>query len=409
MTKEENIKFREDIIKKRFFNNLGYELNLDDPRTFNEKIQWLKLYNHDPLITKCADKYLAREYIKEKVGEEYLIPLLGVWDNPDDIDFDSLPNQFVLKVNWGTAQNIIVKDKSKLDIEKTKEQLKNWLDPFENLYYKTFEWQYKNIPPKIICEKYIKNNTTENLIVYGVYCFNKKPYFIHTITDAHTNMDKCNIYDINWNKIDLVYIFDNTDYEISKPKNLDIILSLSKILSEDFNHVRVDFFCANDLIYVGELTFTTSNGFSKFNPIEWDYKFGELFDLPKEKKIEYDTLDRDTLIKQATLLEPLIIRYRELENKIKSKDNVIKSKENIIKSKNEEIQNLKKNINAMSLNINWFNCLTLFSISNNKEYIRIIIFGLKFTFRVNEKGVNKIAWWIPVKKWRNNFRDKFKI
>ena len=115
MQTKENIKFREDIIKKQFKEALDYELNLENPKTFNEKLQWLKLYYHNPLMTKCADKYLAREYIKEKIGEEYLIPLIGVWDKVEDIDFNSLPKQFVLKVNWGSGQNIIVKDKSKLN------------------------------------------------------------------------------------------------------------------------------------------------------------------------------------------------------------------------------------------------------------------------------------------------------
>lgn len=403
MTKEENIKFREDIIKKRFFNNLGYELNLDDPRTFNEKIQWLKLYNHDPLITKCADKYLAREYIKEKVGEKYLVPLLGVWDNPDDINFDSLPNQFVLKVNWGWGQNIIVKDKSKLDIEKTKEQLKIWLDPFSNHYYTNFEWKYKNIPPKIMCEKFLKDDIFDYLTVYKVFCFSGKPYLFQVILNDRAENEQINYYDLNWNKLELKQQFPNFDYNLQKPHNIDLMMELATILSKDFlPFVRVDFFSVNNFLYLSEFVFYSDNGCSKFTPDSWDTILGDMINLPKEKKIEYDTLDRDTLVKQAALLEPLIIRYKELENKIKFKDNIIKSKD-------EEIQNLNKNINTMMLNINWFNCLTLFSISNNKDYIRIIILGIKFTFRVNKKSINKIAWWIPVKKWREKFKFKFKI
>ena len=139
MKTKENIKFREDIIKKQFKEALGYELNLENPKTYNEKLQWLKLYYHNPLMTKCADKYLAREYIKEKIGEEYLIPLIGVWDKVEDIDFNSLPKQFVLKVNWGSGQNIIVKDKSKLNIEETKNKLNGWLKPFSNHYYYSYE------------------------------------------------------------------------------------------------------------------------------------------------------------------------------------------------------------------------------------------------------------------------------
>ena len=156
----DNIRFREEKIKKQFKEALGYELNLENPKTYNEKLQWLKLYYHNPLMTKCADKYLAREYIKEKIGEEYLVPLIGVWDKVEDIDFNSLPKQFVLKVNWGSGQNIIVKDKSKLNIEETKNKLNGWLKPFSNHYYYSYEWQYKDIEPKIICEKNILNKWT---------------------------------------------------------------------------------------------------------------------------------------------------------------------------------------------------------------------------------------------------------
>ena len=408
MTKEENMKFREDVIKKRFFNNLGYELNLDDPRTFNEKIQWLKLYNHDPLITKCADKYLAREYIKEKIGDKYLVPLLGVWDNPDDIDFDALPNQFVLKVNWGWGQNIIVKDKSTLNIDETKEKLRNWLFPFSNNYYGSFEWGYKNINPKIICETFISDKKLSTLTVYKVFCFSSKPHTIQVILDDRNENERTNFYDLNWNKLEIRQIFDNFDDYCEKPAQLDNMLLLSEKISEGFsNFVRIDFYQSGDKLYFSECAFYPDNGIGKFEPEEWDYKFGELLKLPKEKKIEYDTLDRNSLIQQAALLEPISIKYKELENKIKSKDNIIKSKDDIIKSKDDEIQNLNKNINTIMLNINWFNCFTLFSISNNKDYIRIIILGIKFTFKVNENSVNKIAWWIPVKKWRDNFRKKF--
>ncbi|KLI36921.1 glycosyl transferase, partial [Brachyspira hyodysenteriae] len=315
MTPKENIDFRKEIIRKKFLEYVGYEPNLDNPQTFNEKLQWLKLYYHDPLMTKCADKYAVREYIKETVGEEYLIPLIGVWNRVEDIDFNSLPNQFVLKVNWGSGMNIIVKDKNNLDIEDAKNKLSQWMKPSSNHYYTSYEWGYKYIKPKIICEKYMKDDNTNNLIVYGFYCFNGIPKFIHTITDAHTGTDRCNIYDLNWNKQNFFYIWKNTDYDIDKPKQLELMISLVKKLCFKFVHVRVDLFHINGAIYIGELTFYTNAGLSNFSPIEWDYKFGELLELPKEKKLEYDFIDKDTLLNQVTNLEPIVKELRDLEEK----------------------------------------------------------------------------------------------
>ena len=370
MTAEENIKLREVSIRELFIRNVGYEPNLENPKTFNEKIQWLKLYNHNPLITKCADKYLVKEYVKEKIGEQYVIPLLGVWDKVEDIDFNSLPNQFVLKTNYGSNQNIVVKDKSKLDIEATKKFFNYFLRPFASHYYKSYEWSYKNINPKIICEKYIKNDKTDNLIVYGIYCFDGEPHYIHTITDAHTNNDRCNIYDTKWNKQPLTYIFENTDYDIEKPKQLDLMLDLAKKLSKDFIHIRIDFYDANDTIYFSEMTFYTNNGTSPFKPVEWDYKFGDLINLPKEKKIEYDFIDRDTLLREYLNLEKISFEYKKLEEEIIIKNNDLSSKDNIIDKLNDEIYRLKE---------------------KEEEYNNLI---------------NKIAWWIPIKKWRDDFRNK---
>ena len=297
MQTKENIKFREDIIKKQFKEVLGYELNLENPKTYNEKIQWLKLYYHNPLMTKCADKYLAREYIKEKIGEEYLIPLIGVWDKVEDIDFNSLPKQFVLKVNWGSGQNIIVKDKSKLNIEETKNKLNGWLEPFSNHYYYSYEWQYKDIEPKIICEKYIEQ-MDGNLLDYKVFCFNGNSHYIQIDIDRYTNHKMC-FYSLNWIKQDftmsaLIPIYEK---EIPKLIVLDELIKLANILSSEFPNVRVDFYILNNRIYFGELTFSDGNGLNLFIPQSYDYKFGELLELPKEKRIEYNFSDRETFIK----------------------------------------------------------------------------------------------------------------
>lgn len=358
MTIEENLKFKEEVIKRQFKYHVGYELNLDNPKTFNEKIQWLKLYYHDPIMTKCADKYLVREYIKEKIGEEYLIPLLGVWDKVDDIDFDSLPNQFVLKVNWGCGQNIIVKDKSKLNIEEAKNKLKNWLNPFSNHYYWSYEWQYKNIEPKIICEKYLEQ-IDEQIYDYKFFCFNGIPKYIQVDIDRFSNHKRC-IYDTNWNKLEFTNNYPLYNKDIEKPKKLSDMLKISKILSKSFKFIRVDFYIINNMPIFGELTFTHENGFGKFIPIDWDYKFGKLLELPKEKKIEYDWIDRQALITQCNILEPISYKYREMKNIIKRLNNL-----------NEELK-LKSNL------------FTLFGMNNNRQYLQIILFGIKLTFKKNK-------------------------
>ena len=266
------------IIEHQFEQAVGYKPNIDNPKSFNEKMQWLKLYNEDPLLTKCADKYLVREYVKEKIGEEYLIPLLGVWDSPDDIDFDKLPNQFVLKVNWGSGQNIIVKDKSKLNIEETKAKLREWLRPHSNHYYFGFEWCYKNIKPKIIAEKYIEQ-LNGDLYDYKFFCINGKAKILEFITDRYTNQAN-NFFDKDLQKLSLQYDGKrNSDICLKKETTLSI-KQLAEKLAQPFNFARTDFYEVNNKIYFGEITFYSANGIGKFEPVEWDYKLGEMLTLP---------------------------------------------------------------------------------------------------------------------------------
>ena len=356
MTIEENLKYREDFIKKEFKKYLGYDLNLENPKTFNEKIQWIKLYYNDPLMTKCADKYLVREYIKEKIGEEYLIPLLGVWDKPEDIDFDSLPNQFVLKVNWGSGQNIIVKDKSKLNINETISKLKYWLEPFSNHYFYSYEWAYKNIKPKIICEKYIEQKDG-NLADYKIYCFNGVPHYIGIYLFRNTLNSSSIFYDVNWKEQDFVFGYNKYKYSINKPDCLDKILYLSKYLSSCFVNVRIDFYVLEDTIYFGELTFYDGSGLDKFSDIKWDYKFGELLDLPKGKKIEYGYYDKNIEKEQLLNLDKISRNYKEFEEDSKYK---------------EKYKKLKNNSFA------------LLGFFNEDDYFTIIILGLKIVFKKHQ-------------------------
>ncbi|MBR3655214.1 MAG: glycosyl transferase [Elusimicrobia bacterium] len=273
------------ILEIQFLSTLGYPLNLDNPKTFNEKIQWQKFYYHDPLMTKCADKVEAREYIKDVVGEKYLVPCLGVYNSVEEIDFNKLPNRFALKVNWGCKQNIICEDKSKLNIEEIKRKLKKWMDPHSNHYYNYFEWQYKDIKPKIICEQFVDCcNKKENIVAadYSVFCFQGKFKVFFVRTTTKTGNRYCNYYD---SKLNLLDIKDDhpsdKDYKLGIDYN--VMIELAEKLSKPFPQIRVDMYeDINKNLYIGELTFSHGNGLNAFNK-DWDYKFGEEFILPEKK------------------------------------------------------------------------------------------------------------------------------
>lgn len=267
------------VIEKVFERKLGYKPNLDNPKSFNEKMQWYKMYYKDPLMTKCADKYLVRDYVKEKIGEEYLVPLLGVYNSPEEIDFDKLPEKFVLKVNWGSGQNIIVKDKSKLDIEETKAKLKQWMKPESNHYYMGFEWVYKDIQPKIIVEEFLVQ-LDGDLFDYKYFCYNGKVKNLFVVSDRFKNK-YVDFYDLKWQRLPFKRLYNNSPNGIQKPKLFDKMLELSEILAKDFIFCRVDFYEVEDKLYFGEITFYPGNGSEPFKPVEWDYKLGEMIELPK--------------------------------------------------------------------------------------------------------------------------------
>ena len=267
------------IIQAHFYNTLGYYPNINNPQTLNEKIQWLKLYYDNPLITIGCDKYKVKEYITQTIGKEYVAELYGVYDDADDIDFDKLPEQFALKVNDNTGFNIIVKNKKDLDVANARCTLNNWIQPWKNCYYASFYLGYKNVQPKIIAEEYldIPNNSKE----YKVFCFNGKANFVLVELDYFGKKPKRAFYDRN---------FIETEFKIGKmpkvsleekPTNFDKMIELADKLSQPFPFVRVDFYDINGKIYFGELTFYSGGGFSHIEPIEWDAKLGEKLNLPK--------------------------------------------------------------------------------------------------------------------------------
>ncbi|MDR1579351.1 MAG: hypothetical protein LBS35_03260 [Synergistaceae bacterium] len=269
----------ESALKHWYFIHTGERLNLDSPRTFNEKIQWLKLHDSTPLKTRLADKYLARDWIKEKIGEEYLIPLLGVWDKFDDIDFNTLPDRFVLKANHGSGWNIVVRGKSKLDIPEARAKFEHWLKT-NYAFMAGFELHYKDIKPKIIAEEYIENLDVHGLYDYRFLCFNGEPKSIWWDVGSGTPDHQRDIYDLEWNLQPLRVTWPHVSAKLGKPSKLAEMIDLAKKLSEDFIFVRVDFYYADSKIYMGELTFTPLTGLCNWNPDSYNLVYGEMIHLP---------------------------------------------------------------------------------------------------------------------------------
>ncbi|MDQ5983567.1 MAG: hypothetical protein RUMPE_00591 [Eubacteriales bacterium SKADARSKE-1] len=257
------------------------ELNLENPTTYNEKIQWLKLYDSTPIKTKLADKYLVRDWVKEKIGEEYLVPLLGVWDKFDDINFDKLPDKFVLKCNHGSGWNIVVTDKSNFNKAEAKKKFDTWINT--NYAFRAgLELQYKNMKPKIIAEEYMENDGGD-LYDYKVWCNNGRADFIMYLSNRKNGL-KMSFYDTKWNLMPFTYTYPQHENLLPKPANLNKILDLATKLSEGFAHARVDFYRLNDgTLKFGEITFTSASGSCKFDPPEYNKILGDLIELPKEK------------------------------------------------------------------------------------------------------------------------------
>ena len=252
---------------------IGKKLNLINPQTFNEKLNWLKLNDRNPSYTKMVDKFEAKEYVKNIIGEEYIIPTLGVWDNFDDIDFDKLPNQFVLKCTHDSEGLIVVRDKDKLDKKKAKKKIEKAMK--YNFFYIGREYPYKMIKPRIIAEQYMEDKKLGELRDYKFFCFDGIPKYLFIATDRCIGQTKFDYYDINFKHLNLIQHYPNSDKEIDKPKNYEKMIELAKKLSNGIKHVRVDFYEVNGKLYFGELTFYHFSGLQPFNDEKWDYKFGE--------------------------------------------------------------------------------------------------------------------------------------
>ena len=240
----------------------GRKLDWNNIRTFNEKVQWLKLYDNQLIKTQLSDKYAVRDWVREKIGEQYLIPIYGAWDNFDEIDFDVLPSKFVLKCNHGNACNVIVTDKAKMDRVTLKNKFDNWMNT-QYAFKNGFQLQYKDIPRKIVAEEYIEQ-LDGDLLDYKIHCFGGKPEIIQIIgsrdLDRHTA--QAAFYDSSWNRVSpLTDTYEPYEYELEPPRNLSELLATAKTLSEDFKYVRVDLYDLDGKILFGEMTFTPGSGF----------------------------------------------------------------------------------------------------------------------------------------------------
>lgn len=277
----------ENYLKLMFLIEMHQKLDLKNPVTFNQKLQWLKLYNRKPIYTNMVDKYLVKDYVAQKTNAEIVIPTLGVWDRFDDIDFTTLPNQFVLKTTHGGGglTVYICKDKNKIDIEKARSILENSVSG--DIYKNYREWPYKNVPHRIIAEKYMEDESGE-LRDYKIFCFNGEPYCVQ-VDFGRFDVHKRNIYDTNWNFIPFM---NNTHYPydeslvIPKPENFDYMLEVARKLSEGIPHLRVDLYNINGHVYFGETTFFHGSGFVRFYPEEWDRKLGDMIQLPQASILE---------------------------------------------------------------------------------------------------------------------------
>jgi hypothetical protein len=246
-----------------------------NPKTFNEKINWRKLYDRNPIYTKLADKYEVRKYVADKIGAEHLVPLLGVWDKVEEIDFEKLPKQFVLKCTHDCGSVVICKDKERFDFEAAKEKLGKALK--RNWYWEAREWQYTDMSPRIIAEEYLVDESGEELKDYKFYCFGEKVVCVEAMFHRfHQEGLRINIYDERWNllPVEIKYPSD-TNMAIEKPQRFDEMLSYAKMLGKDFSFVRVDFYQAKNQIYFGELTFTPGGVVNEFNPEKYDALFGK--------------------------------------------------------------------------------------------------------------------------------------
>ena len=266
-------------LKLLYKKTLNKKLNLKNPQTFNEKLQWLKLNDRKPEYTKMVDKYEAKKYVADIIGEEYIIPTLGVYNKFEEIDFGKLPNQFVIKTTHDSGGIVICKDKKSFDIKKAEEKINKSLK--NNFYYLGREWPYKNVKPRIIIERFMSDNG-KDINDYKIFVFSGVPHYIQVDYDRFINHHR-NFYDLKWNYVPFTTCYPtNPNHIIEKPDKLNEILEIAKKISLSLNNpkfVRIDLYLIEKQIYFGEVTFYHGSGYERFYPEEWDKKLGNFIEL----------------------------------------------------------------------------------------------------------------------------------
>ena len=270
----------ETYLKIGYRIRMGRKLNLDHPSTYSEKLQWLKIHDRKPEYTKLVDKYEVKKIISDRIGSEYIIPTLGVYENFADIDFNALPDQFVLKCTHDSGGLVICRDKSKLDIDAAKKKIDRCLK--HNFFYTNREWPYKDVKPRIIAEKYMVDESEYELKDYKFFCFDGivKALFIASDRSDPNVETKFDFFDTDFRHLPLENGHPNAEKEIKRPRSFNKMIELASILSKGIPQVRIDFYDINGRIYFGEMTFYHWSGMTPFKPDEWDKIFGEWIKLP---------------------------------------------------------------------------------------------------------------------------------
>lgn len=271
----------EAYLKYAFRANVGRELDLKHPTTYNEKLQWLKIHNRKLEYTSMVDKYEAKAYIEKKIGSGYTIPTLGVWDRFSQINFDSLPEQFVLKCTHDSGGLVICKDKSKLNLSKVRKKINKCLK--KNYYWANREWPYKDVKPRIIAEKYMEDTADDALTDYKFFCFGGEPKIMYISRD-HGKEPRTDFFDMDFNHLPILARDPNAEITPGKPAQFEQMRKLAAVLSAGVPHLRVDFYIINGAIYVGELTFFHMSGLTLVKPEEWNIKMGEWIQLPIDQE-----------------------------------------------------------------------------------------------------------------------------
>lgn len=268
----------EPYLKLVYWAELDKKLNLVSPNTFNEKLNWKKINDRKKNYTTMADKFEVKKYVSDRVGEQYLIPVYGIWNTFDEIDFAALPNEFVLKTTHDSGGVVICTNKAEFDLNQARKIINQHLK--RNYFKWRREWPYKDIQPRIIAEKFVKDDNFENLPVYKFFCFHGVPKIVQSIQNDKQSNETIDYFDMEWNLLDLKQNFPNSKEPLEKPRKLEEMVELAATLSKDMDFIRVDLYIINEEIKFSEFTFYSDAGINAFTPESWDDTLGSWLSLP---------------------------------------------------------------------------------------------------------------------------------